>query len=331
MYLRYILQRINNSVFKKPAAVMENIIRVTTHIRGKLNDAEANDIERRVLQVVPTREGRAYFRCPGGNYWRIYNFIENARTYDICRSPEHIYEGSRSFGEFEKYLIDLPSPGLHETIPDFHNGPKRFMAFQTALKKDKYNRSKSVKKEIDFLLNNSWIFDVLPKLVKENKIPLRITHNDAKINNIMFDNTTLKAICVVDLDTVMPGISLYDFGDIVRTTISDAQEDEKDLSKVTIDLSRFEMVIRGYLSSAQAFLNKTEINNLLLGAKTIVLEQAVRFLTDHLSGDVYYKIHRPNHNLDRCRNQFELVRLMMEHQQDMKTIVNKYSSGIGKN
>jgi len=240
MCLRYILQRINSSIFKNPEAVMENIVRVTTHIRGKLDDAGANDIQRRVLKVVPTQEGRAYFRCPEGNYWRCFNFIENARTYNICRSPEHIYESARAFGEFENYLIDLPGPALHETIPDFHNGPKRFMAFQTALKKNKYNRAKSVKKEIDFLLSNSWIFDVLPKLAKENKIPLRITHNDAKNNNIMFDNTTLKAICVIDLDTVMPGISLYDFGDIVRTTISDAAEDEPDLSKVTIDFPQQE-------------------------------------------------------------------------------------------
>jgi len=323
MCLRYILQRINSSIFKNPEAVMENIVRVTTHIRGKLDDAGANDIQRRVLKVVPTQEGRAYFRCPEGNYWRCFNFIENARTYNICRSPEHIYESARAFGEFENYLIDLPGPALHETIPDFHNGPKRFMAFQTALKKNKYNRAKSVKKEIDFLLSNSWIFDVLPKLAKENKIPLRITHNDAKNNNIMFDNTTLKAICVIDLDTVMPGISLYDFGDIVRTTISDAAEDEPDLSKVTIDISRFEAIVKGYLSSAGTFLNKVEVNNLLLGAKIIILEQAVRFLTDLLAGDTYYKINRPDHNLDRTRTQIRLYELILEHEGELNEIVNR--------
>jgi Ser/Thr protein kinase RdoA (MazF antagonist) len=237
-----------------------------------------------------------------------------------------IREGAKAFGDFQNLLSDLPGSSLHETIPDFHNAPKRFEAFKKVLQEDKHNRARNTKKETEFLMDHSQIYDLLGEMVQEGKIPLRVTHNDTKINNVMFDEKTAEALCVIDLDTVMPGLSLYDFGDIVRTTISDAQEDEKDLSKVIIDISRFEAIVKGYLSSAKAFLNETEIESLLLGAETIILEQAVRFLADHIAGDTYYKIHRQNHNLDRCRTQIRLVEQIFQQEQKLKEIVDMYKA-----
>jgi len=320
--IRYILQMINHAVFNNLAAMMENIVRVTAHIRAKLTEAGVDDIERRVLTIVQTCNGEAYYQCGDGSYWRMYDFIEDGRSYDTIDSLEKIYEAARMFGNFQNMLTDLPGPPLHETIPGFHNGQRRFAAFQKALKTDTCNRAQDSRAEIDYLQKHSWIFDELARFVERGDIPVRITHNDTKVNNILFDNYNSKGLCVIDLDTVMPGLALHDFGDIVRTTISSASEDEMDLSKVTIDLSRFEMVVRGYLFSAQAFLNKTEINNLLLGAKTIALEQAVRFLTDHLAGDTYYKINRPYHNLDRTRTQIRLYELILEHENELNKIVN---------
>lgn len=320
----YIIQRINHNIFTNPPALMENIVRVTEHIRKKLQQQNADDIPRRVLTVIPSVNGDYFYKDAGGNYWRCLNYIANAMTVDTCRSLDLIYEAARAFGTFQKMLCDLPGPALHETIPNFHNSPLRFKAFESAVEKDICRRAKNVQKEIVFLFQNACIFDVLPKLVKQGEIPVRITHNDTKINNVMFDKHTNKALCVIDLDTVMPGLSLSDFGDIVRTTISDAEEDETDLSKVTIDIQRFEAIVKGYLSSAGSFLNKAEINNLLLGAKNIILEQAVRFLTDHLEGDLYYKTARQDQNLDRCRTQLKLFEKIIQHESQMEAILNKY-------
>ncbi len=318
-----IIQRINHDVFKAPQALMENVVCVTEHIRKKLQDQKAGDISRRVLTVIPTIDGDCFYKDTVGNYWRALNFINNAKTYDVCKSLDVIEKAAAAFGNFQNLLTDLPADSLHETIPDFHNSPLRFQAFRSVIKEDVCNRAKHVQKEIDFLLKHACIFDVLPKLIKEGKIPIRVTHNDTKINNVMFDNTTYKAICVIDLDTVMPGLSLFDFGDIVRTAVSDTKEDERDLSKVTLDISRFEAIVKGYLSSAGVFLNATEVENLLLGAKTIILEQAVRFLTDHLAGDTYYKINRPDHNLDRTRTQIRLYELIGKHEKQLNEIIDK--------
>jgi thiamine kinase-like enzyme len=320
----YIIQRINHNVFKDPEALMNNIVRVTEHIRRKLQMENTDDVCRRVLTVIATLEGNSYHKDEDGNYWRVYNFINNAETYDVCPSLELIREGAKAFGNFQNLLSDLPGSSLHETIPDFHNAPKRFEAFKKVLQEDKHNRTPNAKKEIEFLMGHSQIYDLLGGMVQEGKIPLRVTHNDTKINNIMFDEKTAEALCVIDLDTVMPGLSLYDFGDIVRTTISNAEEDEKDLSGIIIDISRFEAIVKGYLSSAKAFLNETEIENLLLGAETIILEQAVRFLADHIAGDTYYKIHRQNHNLDRCRTQIRLFEQILQQEQKLKEIIDMY-------
>ena len=221
----YILQRINHQVFRNPAAMMENIRRVTTHIRGKLRD-QAEDLAQRQLIVIETNDGAACLEDKHGNFWRLYNRIEKAVTYDTLESPQTAYEVARMFGWFQQMLIDLPGPPLHETIPDFHATPKRLKNFQEVLQRDPCNRAKDAPAEIDFVLENAGICDVLLKLVGEGEISIRIAHNDAKINNVMLDSGTHKGVCVIDLDTVMPGLSLYDFGDMVRTATSPAEEDE---------------------------------------------------------------------------------------------------------
>ena len=320
---QYLLQRINHQVFRKPFEVMENIVRVTEHIRGKLEEQGFKDLTRRVMAVIPTQTGEYCYQDSEGNYWRVYNFIENARTYDTLDSPDQAYEAAKAFGQFQKQLVDLPEPPLHDAIPDFHNGPKRFQAFQQALEKDSHNRAASVKPEIDFLLQHGFIFNIFPEKVSQGEIPIIVTHNDTKINNVMMDKQTGEGICVIDLDTVMPGISLYDFGDLARTSLTSADEDEQDLSKVVLEMPRFEALVRGYLSTAGEFLNKTERTLLVTGAKMMTLIMGTRFLTDFLQGDTYYKIHREGHNVDRCRTQIELIQQITKYEREMDIFIEK--------
>ena len=224
---------------------------------------------------------------------------------------------------FEKMLLDLPGPPLHETIAGFHNGLERFKTFKQAVEDDVCNRAEGVKNEIEFLLKNGWIFDVSPQLVESSRIPVRITHNDTKINNVMIDDKSGKGLCVIDLDTVMSGLSLYDFGDIMRTTVTSASEAERDLSKVQVEMPRFEAVVKGYLSAAGEFLNEAERDNLVHSAKMMSLIMGTRFLTDYLLGDRYYKIDFESHNLDRCRTQLKLFESVTEQQERMNAIVEK--------
>ncbi len=324
--LRYALQRINHEIFTNPAEMMNNILRVTSHVRSKLIEEGYSEVSRRVLTVVPTREGKSYYKDADGNYWRVFLFIENAVTYDTLESTDQAYQAARAFGNFQKQLADLPEPPLFEIIPDFHNGPKRYATFQQALKDDVCNRATKARREIDFLVEHGDILGVVPELIEQGKIPVRTTHNDTKINNVMLDKKTQEGICVIDLDTVMPGTILYDFGDIVRTTTSPADEDETDLSKVTMLMPRFEALLRGYLSTAGEFLNRYEIDNLVHAGKMITLIIGMRFLTDYLMGDTYYKIHRPEHNLDRCRTQFKLVQSIIEQEDEMLKLVKEVSS-----
>jgi aminoglycoside phosphotransferase (APT) family kinase protein len=324
--VRYVLQRINHEVFKNPPAVMDNILRVTSHLRAKLEQERATDVARRVLTVIPTRAGANYHQDADGNFWRAYGLIENARTYDVAQSPEQAFTAAKAFGDFQRMLADMPPPPLHDSIPNFHNGPMRYAQFEKALREDVVNRARNAKPEIEFLLAQGWIFDVLPKLVESGEIPVRITHNDTKINNVMFDDATGEGLCVIDLDTVMPGLAHYDFGDLVRTSTCLAAEDERDLSKVRMEMPLFESVARGYLVAAGRFLNKAERDHLVLGGKMITLIMGTRFLTDHLAGDVYYKIHREGHNLDRCRVQFELVRSIVSHEEEMNALVERIGS-----
>ena len=322
---RYILQRINNAIFTNPPQLMENIIRVTDHIRGKLQ-AEKSKMAARQLRVINTDDNTGCYKDENGNYWRIYNLIENAFTRDVMENDSQAFEAARMFGWFQKMLIDLPGTQLHETIPDFHNTPKRFRDFEQVLEADPCNRAKKVKAEIDFALEYSWISDVLLDLVDKGQIPVRITHNDTKINNIMLDEKTGEGVCVIDLDTVMPGLSLYDFGDMVRTATTPAEEDEPDLSKVVMLMPRFEKLVEGFIQGTGEFLNDTEKQHLVSGGKVIIFEQFIRFLGDHLAGDVYYKIHRDNHNLDRSRTQMKLLQSIISQEEQMNNVVERVFS-----
>jgi hypothetical protein len=313
--LRYLVQRINHQVFKNPPALMENVRRVTEHIRGKLQCP--GDVTRRVLTVVPTRDGQLFHRDADGNYWRSYVFIENAQTFDAVETADQAFQAAKEFGRFQKLLADLPVPRLFDTIPDFHNTPKRFAALEKAIAADTWNRAGDAKAEIDFALRRKPLASVLLDLHAKGKIPERTTHNDTKFNNIMLDTATGEALCVIDLDTVMPGLALYDFGDMVRTATSPAVEDERDLSKVEMRMSMYEGLVRGYLSTAGEFLLPAEKANLALSGKLITFEQGVRFLADHLAGDGYYKIHREGHNLDRCRTQLKLVESIERQEEEM--------------
>jgi len=320
--VRYVLQRINHTVFKDPPSMMENIARVTEHICRKMQAIDPN-LAARQLALISTDEGKRYCRDCDGNFWRMYNFIENAVTYDRLESAERAREAARMFGWFQRMLIDLPGPALHETIPDFHNTPKRFDAFREVLRADTLNRAKDVKCEIDFLFENSNICSVLLDLADKGDIPIRIVHNDTKINNIMLDEETDRGICVIDLDTVMPGLSVYDFGDMIRTAANSAAEDERDLSKVAVDISMFEALVHGFAAETGGFLNVVEREHLVAAAKLITFEQFIRFLADYLAGDVYYKTHRQGHNLDRSRTQMKLVESIVEQEGVLTDLVEE--------
>jgi len=313
--VRYVLQRINHNIFENPAALMENIQRVTTHLEKKC--AGQPDPSRRVLTLMPARDGTVFYRDAEGNYWRTYIFIEKARTFDAVESAEQAFKAAKAFGQFQKLLADLPAPRLHDTIPDFHHTPKRFAALEKALVADVANRAKLAKPEIEFALNHRAICGAL---IAAN-LPERVTHNDTKFNNVMLDEATGEGICVIDLDTVMPGLALYDFGDMVRTTTSPAKEDERDLSKVTMQFPMFEALARGYLSSAADFLTPAEKKFLVFSGKLITFEIGLRFLTDFLAGDVYFKVHRDGHNLDRCRTQFHLAGSIGQQEEKMNQLV----------
>ncbi len=317
---RYILQRINQIVFKNPVQVMENAVRITEHIRAKMPPSDS-----RQLVVVAAKDSGAYYRDAAGNVWRMYNFIEDAVTYDSLQSAALAREAARMFGWFQRMLTDLPGPPLHETIVGFHNTPRRFERFQEVVQADVANRAKNAKTEIDFVFENAAICHILFDLVKRGEVPIRIAHNDAKINNIMFDTSTNQGVCVIDLDTVMPGLSVYDFGDLVRTATCPAAEDERDLSKVAVDIALFEALARGFVAEAGQFLTPAEKSHLVFGGKLITFEQMIRFLTDYLAGDVYYKVHREGHNLDRTRTQMKLVQSILEQEEDMNHLVERAS------
>jgi Ser/Thr protein kinase RdoA (MazF antagonist) len=323
---RYILQRINQIVFTKPVQVMENVVRITEHIRRKMETAAPGSATRQLV-VVATKDDGAYYQDAAGNVWRMYNFIENAVTYDSLQSAALAREAARMFGWFQRMLTDLPGPSLHETIIDFHNTPRRFTRFQEVVKADAANRAKNAGNEIEFVFENAAICHILFDLVKHGEIPVRIAHNDAKINNVMFDTRTNKGVYVIDLDTVMPGLSVYDFGDLVRTATCPAAEDERDLSKVAVDTQLFEALAQGFVEEAGQFLTPAEKQHLVFGGKLITFEQMIRFLTDYLAGDIYYKVHREGHNLDRTRTQMKLVQSILEQEESLNRLVERALSG----
>jgi len=313
--IRYIFQRINHNIFKNPVALMENIRRVTTHLGQK--SIGQFDQSRRGLTLVPARDGAAYHRDAAGNFWRAYVFIEKARTFDAVESVAQAFQAASAFGQFQKSLADLPATRLHDTIPDFHNTPKRFTALESAILDNKANRAMSARLEIQFALRRRAMCGTL----LEAKLLERVIHNETKLNNVMLDDSTGEGICVIDLDTVMPGLVLYDFGDMVRTTTSPAKEDERDLSKVTMQFPMFEALVRGYLATAGEFLTPAEKQFLPFAGKLITFETGIRFLTDYLEGDTYFKVNREGHNLDRCRTQFKLVESIEEQEEEMNQLV----------
>jgi hypothetical protein len=313
--MRTIVQRINGNIFKNPVALMENIQRVTSHLSVQLEDEP--DRDRRVLTLIPTHDGLPFHVDADGSYWRAYRFIEGARTYDTVESTEQAFQAAKAFGHFQKLLVNLPSPRLHDTIPDFHNTPKRVAALQEVINSDVEGRAIQAKPEIEFAIARQSIASVL----LDAGLPERVTHNDTKFNNVMLDDTTGEGVCVIDLDTVMPGLVLYDFGDMVRTATSPAREDEQDLTKVAMQFPMFEALVRGYLAEAGNFLTETERQYLAFSSKLITFEQGLRFLTDYLAGDPYYKVHREGHNLDRCRTQFKLVESIERQEDKMNKLV----------
>jgi aminoglycoside phosphotransferase (APT) family kinase protein len=319
--VRFILQRINTAIFKQPFALMENIQRVTSHLAAKM--AVDPDGERRVLTLVSARNGRAWYEDTEGGVWRVYRFIESARAYDAVESPQQAFQAAKAFGEFQKLLVDLPAPRLHHTIPDFHNTPMRFKAFEQAVAGEMANRAFNARGEIEFAFARRPIVRIL----LDAGLPERITHNDTKFNNVLLDDATDAGICVIDLDTVMPGLAVYDFGDMVRTATSASMEDEQDLSRVSMQFPMFDALARGYLSSAGSFLTKEEKAHLAFAGKLITFEQGLRFLTDYLAGDTYYKVHREEQNLDRCRTQFKLVESIEEQEEQMNGLIGELVDG----
>jgi len=313
--VRYIHQRINTAIFKDPVSLMDNVRRVTEHVRAKLAASGASDLTRRTLTLVPAREGGMFHRDTQGGVWRTYVFIEKAQTYDRMENERQAFEAARSFGAFQAMLADLPAPRLHETIPDFHNTPRRFAALMKAVERDPLNRAAAVRREIGFAAQREDKISLIEDRLAAGDLPERITHNDTKLNNVMLDDATGEGVCVIDLDTVMPGCSLYDFGDMVRSATNAAMEDEPDVSKVSMRMSVFEALVKGYLESAGAFLTAGERELLVFSARLITFEIGIRFLTDYLEGDVYFKTRRSGHNRDRCRVQFALL-ASMEAQED---------------
>lgn len=318
----YILQRMNGEIFKNRDELMENIMRVTSFLKEKIV-AQGGDPDRETLQVIPTRTGESYYKEEDGDGWRVYPFIVDTISYDLAESAEDFNRSGYAFGNFQYLLADFPAEELHETIINFHNTVDRFDKFKKAVEADVMGRAKEVEPEICFVMDREQDCHFFGNLLANREVPLRVTHNDTKLNNVLFDRETGKAICVIDLDTVMPGFAAHDFGDAIRFGASTAAEDEKDLDKVTCSMELFEAYFDGFLEGCRGSLTKREVETLPMGAKIMTLECGMRFLTDYLEGDVYFKTHYKGQNLDRTRTQFKLVKDMEDKWETMKTIVNK--------
>ncbi len=318
---RYVLQRINENVFKDPLAVMHNVEVVTRHINWKVLRVK-KDLGGQTLNLYPARGGKFFAVGDHGGVWRCYNYIENCETYDVVENSRQAYQAAKAFGSFLDLVCDLDHGEVSETIPDFHNTPKRYAKLMDVVKADPVGRLASVQAEVDFIIARKGVCDHLVNLANEGKLPVRVVHNDTKLNNVMMDSETDEAVCVIDLDTVMPGLSLYDFGDLVRTATSPAEEDEVDLSKVEMRMPMFEALVEGYLDGCSC-LTDLEIENLVTGGKLMTLEVGIRFLTDYLEGDVYFKVDRENHNLDRARTQLKLVECIEEQEPAMQKFVQR--------
>jgi hypothetical protein len=318
----YILQRLNNKIFKNIPELQQNIERVTVHLRNKLSIIPRSDIKRECLRLIPSHDGKSWITDEDGNYWRMYIFISNHRSYNLVDSPVKAFEGGKAIGRFQAMLTDMQGAPLHETIPWFHNIEKRLQTFNLKVSENPAGRSGTVSKEIDQVLQRQQEMKCILELGKEGKIPIRITHNDTKFNNILLDEND-KALCVIDLDTVMPGYVHYDFGDAIRTAANTATEDEEDLSKINLDINLFKAYSEGFLSETGETLNNVEKEYLAFAPRLITYTIAVRFLTDFIDGDNYFKIHHKLHNLQRARAQLRLVMSMEEQYGEMRKIIEK--------
>jgi hypothetical protein len=323
---RYVFQAINRNVFKDPYAVMQNVERVTRHINSRVLRLK-KDLGGQTLNLFPARTGGSWVEDDHGTVWRCYNHIEGCVTYDVVENTRQAYQAARAFGSFQDLVSDLDANGISETIPDFHHTRKRFARLMEVAAADPLGRLDSVRAEFEFVKARESLTGILLDLVDDGEIPVRVTHNDTKINNVMIDAGSDEAVCVIDLDTVMPGLALYDFGDLVRSATSPAAEDETDLSKVEMQMPMFEALVEGYLDAAGEFINDTEVEYLTHAGKLMTLEVGIRFLTDFLEGDVYFKTHHARHNLDRCRTQFKLVERIEAREDEMQSFVRKVRRG----
>lgn len=320
---KYILQRVNSNVFKNPEGLMENISGVTGYLRDIIIK-NGGDPLRETLTLIPAVDGKTFYKDEEGNYFRIYVFIDNAQTYQVVEKKEDFYNAASAFGKFQNMLADYPAKELFETIVDFHHTPKRFENLKKAIAEDKMGRLSEVKAEVEYSL--SWLSkaSAITDALESGRIPTRVTHNDTKLNNVMIDDESGKGICVIDLDTVMPGSLLYDFGDSIRFGTNPAAEDEPDLSKVYMDIELFEAYTDGFLSELKTSITKEEAELLPMSAIIMTLECGIRFLTDYLEGDTYFRIHYEKQNLNRTRTQLKLVKDMDAKYNEMMAIVKKY-------
>lgn len=317
---KVVLQKINRTVFPSPENIMENITGVTAFIQKKLS-AAGRDTSRETLTIIPTVDGASFVRDDSGEHWRCMSYIENASSIETSSDPEILFQIGQAFGDFQKMLSDYPAATLHETIENFHNTPERVKQLENAVANDKAGRKDTVQEELAFALARKEYAALLVNLCEEGKLPLRVTHNDTKMSNILLDDETKKAVCVIDLDTVMPGLAAYDFGDSIRAGASTAAEDETDLSKVHFDIDRFAAYTKGFLTASGNTFSQTELDTLPDGAILMTYEVGIRFLADYLNGDVYFKTAYPQHNLDRARNQFQLVKEMEAQREDMANVI----------
>lgn len=321
--VRFIHQRVNRAVFPDPELVMENIVRTTDHLRNTLREEGADDLARRVLCLVPSRCGRLWHVDEEGQFWRTYSFVEEAISFNEAPDTGVAREAARAFGDFLRRMASCPGPRFRETLSGFHHTRRRFNALVEAIRRDPVNRARSAAAEIRFALAREHMVDHLMDLLEWGTLKERVTHNDTKINNVLLDRTTRRGLCVIDLDTVMPGLVLWDLGDLIRSATRPTPEDERDLERVTVQMPAFEAVVQGFLEGAGSVLGRSDRREMVFSGRLITLEIGLRFLADYLEGDRYFRIHREGHNLDRCRTQFRMLESMEAREDEMERLVEK--------
>jgi hypothetical protein len=316
----YLLQRINQNVFRNVERLTDNMLRVTAHLKSKILASGQGDAEKEVMTMIPTAEGKYFYRDSSGDCWRMFYFLGNTKSYDVVKTEKQAYEGGRAFGKFQSMLSDIPPGEMFEVIPDFHNIQKRLAQLEEAIEKDACGRVVEVGEELEVVNKYADSMQYFQQPERAKILPIRVTHNDTKFNNVLLDQND-EAQCVIDLETVMDGYVAYDFGDAIRTIINKTDEDEADLSKIQLNMPLFTAYTEGYLSTASNFLTEEELESLMKGVLLLPYMQGVRFLTDHINGDTYYKIKFPGHNLQRTRAQFQLLKMLDANASDMETII----------